>query len=141
MSVIEQSREAVDRFVDALWIEDGLARNSLEAYRRDLTLYASWLAAEKQRSLNESSESDLREYMQARHAGSKATSSTSLSRSIAPEPRVILRTVEPAKLLACQSVEKRCTRWKALAMTSFMILSVNPISVKNTNWRRMTEPT
>jgi len=75
MSVIEQSREAVDRFVDALWIEDGLARNSLEAYRRDLTLYASWLAAEKQRSLNESSESDLREYMQARHAGSKATSS------------------------------------------------------------------
>ncbi|MBC7715949.1 MAG: site-specific tyrosine recombinase XerD [Pseudorhodobacter sp.] len=75
MSVIEQSREAVDRFVDALWIEDGLARNSLEAYRRDLTLYANWLAAEKQRSLNESSESDLREYMQARHAGSKATSS------------------------------------------------------------------
>ena len=28
-------------------------------------------------------------------------------------PRVTLRTVEPAKLLACQSVEKRCTRWKA----------------------------
>lgn len=75
MSAIEHSREAVDRFVDALWIEDGLARNSLEAYRRDLTLYAMWLAAEKQRSLNESSESDLREYMQARHAGSKATSS------------------------------------------------------------------
>ena len=25
-------------------------------------------------------------------------------------PRVILRTVEPAKLFACQSVEKRCTR-------------------------------
>jgi len=32
-------------------------------------------------------------------------------------PRVIRRTIEPAKLFACQSVEKRCTRQKAsLAM-------------------------
>jgi hypothetical protein len=34
----------------------------------------------------------------------------SLSASSAHMPRVTLRTVEPAKLLACQSVEKRCTR-------------------------------
>ena len=40
-------------------------------------------------------------------------------------PRVILRTVEPAKLLACQSVEKRCTRMKASRDTSDMIFSVN----------------
>lgn len=42
--------------------------------------------------------------------GSSAISSVSLSRSSAHMPRVILRTVEPAKLFACQSVEKRCTR-------------------------------
>ena len=42
--------------------------------------------------------------------GSSATSSVSLSRSSAHMPRVTLRTVEPAKLLACQSVEKRWTR-------------------------------
>ena len=40
-------------------------------------------------------------------------------------PRVILRTVEPAKLLACQSVEKRCTRANASAATSAIICSVN----------------
>ena len=40
-------------------------------------------------------------------------------------PRVTLRTVEPAKLLACQSVEKRCTRMKASRDTSDMISSVN----------------
>ncbi len=40
-------------------------------------------------------------------------------------PRVILRTVEPAKLLACQSVEKRCTRMKASRATSDMMRSVN----------------
>jgi len=40
-------------------------------------------------------------------------------------PRLILRTVEPAKALACQSVEKRCTRMKASRATSDMICSVN----------------
>ncbi len=75
MSAVEQSREAIDRFVDALWIEDGLARNSLDAYRRDLTLYSSWLSTHKQRPLNDTLETDLREYIAARHEGSKATSS------------------------------------------------------------------
>ena len=37
--------EAIDRFCDTLWLEDGLAKNTLEAYRRDLRLYADWLAA------------------------------------------------------------------------------------------------
>ena len=37
-------------------------------------------------------------------------------------PRVILRTVEPAKELACQSVEKRCTRMKASRATSDIVL-------------------
>ena len=75
MTVVEQSTQAIDRFVDAMWIEDGLARNSLDAYRRDLRLYADWLAAAQQRALNETTETDLREYIGARHAGSKATSS------------------------------------------------------------------
>ena len=48
----------------------------------------------------------------------------SLSRSSAHMPRVTLRTVEPAKLLACQSVENRCTRWKASAAMSAIIFSV-----------------
>ena len=33
----------IDDFIDALWLEEGLARNTLAAYRRDLTLYATWL--------------------------------------------------------------------------------------------------
>jgi integrase/recombinase XerD len=69
------SREAIDRFVDALWIEDGLAGNTLAAYRRDLEHYAAWLAEAHGRALDQSSETDLREYAVARHVGSKATSS------------------------------------------------------------------
>ena len=70
-----RSQAGIDRFIDALWIEDGLAANTLAAYRRDLTLYADWLAAHGGRALEESSEADLREYAVARHAGTKATTS------------------------------------------------------------------
>ena len=30
----------IDQFCDGLWLEDGLAKNSLDAYRRDLRLFA-----------------------------------------------------------------------------------------------------
>jgi integrase/recombinase XerD len=33
----------IDAFIDAIWLEDGLAANSLAAYRRDLQAYACWL--------------------------------------------------------------------------------------------------
>lgn len=33
----------IDRFCDALWLEDGLSKNTLTSYRRDLRLFAVWL--------------------------------------------------------------------------------------------------
>jgi integrase/recombinase XerD len=67
------SQAAIDRFIDALWIEDGLARLTLEAYRRDLSLYAAWLDAESGSSLDSSKESDLLAFMAQRHVGTRAT--------------------------------------------------------------------
>ncbi len=64
----------IDRFIDALWIEDGLSKNTLEAYRRDLTLYAAWLAAEQDHAIDATTETHLLAYAVARHEGSKATS-------------------------------------------------------------------
>ena len=37
----------LDQFADTLWLEDGLAKNTLAAYRSDLALFAGWLAANK----------------------------------------------------------------------------------------------
>jgi integrase/recombinase XerD len=37
------STQQIDVFCDALWLEDGLARNTLESYRRDLLQFAQWL--------------------------------------------------------------------------------------------------
>ena len=74
MQALETSFAAIDRFVDAVWIEDGLSANTLAAYRRDLTLYARWLAATHGRALDESTESDLQAHAVVRHATTKATS-------------------------------------------------------------------
>ena len=69
------SQESIDRFIDAVWIEDGLSANTLAAYRRDLSLYGDWLAQAHQRALDSTGEADLLAYGVSRHAGSKATSS------------------------------------------------------------------
>jgi integrase/recombinase XerD len=49
----------IDAFCDALWLEDGLARNTLEAYRRDLGQFASWLAAERGGELRSACHADV----------------------------------------------------------------------------------
>jgi integrase/recombinase XerD len=74
LAALESSQASIGRFIDALWIEDGLSANTLAAYRRDLALYAQWLAGATGRALDDSREADLRAYGAARHAGSKATS-------------------------------------------------------------------
>jgi len=72
-TVLERSREGIDRFVDALWVEDGLSQLTLAAYRRDLSLLATWLARGAQRALDECGKADLLGYVAARHAASRAT--------------------------------------------------------------------
>ena len=68
-----QSAALIDRFIDALWVEDGLAPLSLAAYRRDLGLYALWLEETSGRTLEHTRESDLLAYMSARHTATRAT--------------------------------------------------------------------
>ena len=63
---------SVDAFIDALWLEEGLSKNTLSAYRRDLTLYAGWLQG-LGRVLTDTNESDLNGYFAAKHSASKAT--------------------------------------------------------------------
>lgn len=74
-SPAEQSKQCIDLFLDALWLEDGLSANTLAAYRLDLNLFAQWLAEQKpQCTLDQAQEYHLQAYMAARHNNSKATS-------------------------------------------------------------------
>ncbi len=53
----------LDEFCDALWLEDGLSRNTLESYRRDLRLFAVWLASERGKTLLNAERVDLLGYL------------------------------------------------------------------------------
>ena len=67
----------LDEFCDTVWLEDGLAKNTLEAYRRDLNLYATWLEKSAGRGLLETSEADISAYLayllQQKHARATST--------------------------------------------------------------------
>ncbi|MBS1134958.1 MAG: xerD [Burkholderiaceae bacterium] len=62
----------VDRFLDTLWLEDGLSRNTLAAYRRDLAGLSRWLSA-RAVSLPSASEADVTAYLASEHAVTRAS--------------------------------------------------------------------
>jgi integrase/recombinase XerD len=64
---------SVDAFIDAIWLEEGLSKNTLSAYRLDLNLYGGWLWALRQRSLVDTTVADINDYFSAKHSTTKAT--------------------------------------------------------------------
>jgi integrase/recombinase XerD len=66
------SEASAGAFVDALWLEEGLSRNTLDAYRRDLTLLGEWLAP-RGRAIAQATEADLNAYFAERHTQTRAT--------------------------------------------------------------------
>jgi integrase/recombinase XerD len=71
---MQGSDAVIDDFCDSLWLENGLAKNTLDAYRRDLRLFAAWLRQQRGKELHAAQADDLSAYFSARHADSKATS-------------------------------------------------------------------
>jgi len=66
----------LDEFSDALWLEDGLARNTLESYRRDLDQFAAWLRETRGAGLLEGAHADLLAYLAHRFRAQARPSST-----------------------------------------------------------------
>lgn len=84
MIVAAPDAAVLERFIDALWLEDGLSPNTLDAYRSDLARYAVWLcdtgpggqrAGRPALALEAAGEAELLAYMAWRLPASKATSS------------------------------------------------------------------
>ncbi|HEY6864528.1 MAG TPA: site-specific tyrosine recombinase XerD [Burkholderiales bacterium] len=61
----------IDEFCDAVWLQDGLSRNTLDAYRRDLRLLSSWLAERRGPALLALTEADLGRYFADRYAAGR----------------------------------------------------------------------
>lgn len=74
---------ALDEFCDALWLEDGLARNTLESYRRDLEQFRLWLAKRRGLSLLHAEQADLLDYLAEQvRAGKRARTTARLLSSL-----------------------------------------------------------
>ncbi len=78
VAIGEANRPLLDRFADGLWLADGLARNTLESYRRDLSGFAAWLIEANGKSLVEATPADLQRHLawqvQERKARPRTTS-------------------------------------------------------------------
>lgn len=66
----------IDEFCDTIWLEQGLAKNTIDAYRRDLRLLADWLEAKRPQvgSLLAAGGEDLAAYFADLHPVSRPSS-------------------------------------------------------------------
>jgi integrase/recombinase XerD len=66
----------LDEFCDHLWLEDGLSKNTLQSYRRDLARFGDWLLRERVRGLLDVREEDLSAYFAFRYLESRLRASS-----------------------------------------------------------------
>lgn len=68
--------ELLDEFCDNLWLEDGLSRNTLDSYRRDLAKFAAWLQQQRDASILQATHGDIQGYLAHLVTVQKAKSSS-----------------------------------------------------------------
>jgi integrase/recombinase XerD len=85
--------QQLDSFIDHLWLEDGLSKNTLESYRQDLTTFALWLTP-RHKQLLTVSQADIQQYLAVRFPQSKPRSIGRLIASLRRFYRYLLRENE-----------------------------------------------
>lgn len=76
------TQQLIDKFLDALWAERGLSKNTLEAYERDLRIFYTWLSKDAPDARLEAvTRSDIQAYLAYRleSAATSRTTARSLS--------------------------------------------------------------
>ena len=58
-----EDQNEIEIFCDALWLEDGLAKNSMESYRADLSVLSRWLAQNERALLKSVDSADLAAFL------------------------------------------------------------------------------
>jgi integrase/recombinase XerD len=105
-ALAEADARLLERFSDGLWLNDGLARNTLESYRRDLAQFAAWLREACGKGLLDAAAADLQRHLawqvEARKARPRTTGRlvSSLRRFFQFALREGLRADDPAASLA-----------------------------------------
>ena len=61
--ISDDEKKVIDQFIDHLWLEDGLAKNTLESYRFDLMKFSEFLNRDIKKILLEAHQSDIQAYL------------------------------------------------------------------------------
>jgi len=80
----------LDTFIDHLWLEDGLSKNTLESYRADLSQFNVWLS-KQHKDLLTSNQADIQQYLAVKFPQSKPRSISRLIASLRRFYRYALR--------------------------------------------------
>jgi len=89
--------ELLDEFSDTLWLEDGLSRNTLESYRRDLNKFALWLEQHRNATLLQGTHADIQGFLAHLVVEQKARA-TSTSRAISSLKRLYQYQLRQGKI-------------------------------------------
>ena len=81
----------IDGFIDHLWLEDGLSKNTLNSYRFDLELFSEWLTKTLKKNILDVSQADIQLYLSFKFPTSKARSISRLLATLRRLFRYLLR--------------------------------------------------
>jgi integrase/recombinase XerD len=89
---MNQNNQAIlDEFIDRIWLEEGLARNTLDSYRQDLNHFAIWLEKDASKALLQAEQFDIQRYLAFKFPMSKPRSVSRLIASLRRLYRFSLR--------------------------------------------------
>ena len=80
----------LDMFIDHLWLEDGLSKNTLTSYRLDMTSFALWVQTQRKRLLTVD-QADIQQYLAVKFPQSRPRSISRLIASLRRFYRYCLR--------------------------------------------------
>ena len=92
----------LDEFIDRIWLEEGLARNTLDSYRQDLAQFAAWLEKDAAKDLLQVEQFDIQRYLAVKFPVSKPRS---ISRLIASLRRLYRFTLRENKIAQDPSLQ------------------------------------
>ncbi|MFM9966876.1 MAG: site-specific tyrosine recombinase XerD [Burkholderiales bacterium] len=88
----------LDEFCDAIWLEDGLSKNTIESYRRDLRLFGDWMAEVGAKTLAQATEEDIAGYLAHRVSAKEAMRPSTQSRMLSSLKRFYRHAVHKSQV-------------------------------------------
>ena len=93
----QSDRPLIQRFVDALWVEEGLSENTQKAYASDLQHFLDWLIRHRDRGLLEVDSSDIEAYLAIKFR--QQASSRSMARLVSSLRKFFRYLIREGRLL------------------------------------------